>query len=66
MKNRMEGRNHPDKTLGRMEDAAIQPKHQILDNEATREYRKNKSNMTYQLVPPEDHQRNVAEKAIQI
>ena len=50
-----------------MNDSAIHPKHQILDNEASREYKKaiTESDMTYQLVPPDDHIRNIAENAIQ-
>ncbi len=48
--------------------ANIVPKHHILDNECSEDFKttiKN-NNMTYQLVPPHDHHRNKAEKAIQI
>ncbi len=42
-------------------------KHQILNNEASAEYKAaiKASGMTYELVPPKEHQRNMAEKAIQ-
>jgi hypothetical protein len=38
-----------------------------MDNECLEEFKAmiEKNNMTYQLVPPHDHQRNMAEKAIQ-
>ena len=40
---------------------------QDLDNEISKAYRTEvqATGMTYQLVPPDDHRRNVAEKAIQ-
>ena len=45
----------------------IQPKRQVLDNEASATYKHaiKESGMDYQLVPPDDHRRNLAEKAIQ-
>ena len=53
--------------LRRMKACGIEPKRQVLDNEASSAYKQaiRESNMTYQLVPPGDHRRNVAEKAIQ-
>ena len=41
--------------------------HQVLDNEASKEYRRHVTNIwtaTYQLVPPDVHRRNIAERAI--
>lgn len=53
--------------LYRMKLAGIIPKHQILDNEASKAYKEaiRLSGMTYQLVPPDEHRRNVAERMIQ-
>ena len=53
--------------LARMKDQGIVPQHQILDNEISKAYKEEiaLTNMTYQLVPPDDHRRNIAEKAIQ-
>ena len=53
--------------LGRMKACKIVPKHQIMDNEALVAYIASiqQSDMTYEKVPPDDHRRNVAEKAIQ-
>ena len=55
------------RALERMKVQGIVPHHQVLDNEISTAYRleiKNTS-MTYQLVPPDDHRCNLAEKAIQ-
>jgi len=53
--------------IDRLNAAGIFPTKHILDNEKSAEFlaviKKNK--MTYQLVPPHDHRRNEAEKAIQ-
>jgi hypothetical protein len=40
----------------------------ILDNECSAEFKERikSNNMQYQLVPPHDHRRNIAEKAIQV
>ena len=41
--------------------------HQVLDNEASKEYRRHVSDIwaaTYQLVPPAVHRRNIAERTI--
>jgi hypothetical protein len=50
-----------------MRQQGINPKHQILDNQASESYKDaiKASGMTYQLVPPDDHRRNMAKKAIQ-
>ena len=56
------------KLINRLKEAGIEPKMHILDNEISTEFKKaiKLNKMTYQLVPPHDHRRNVAEKAIQI
>jgi hypothetical protein len=53
--------------LEQMQKVGIVPKHQVLDNQASAAYKKaiGNSDMTYELVPPDNHQRNMAEKAIQ-
>ncbi len=44
----------------------IKPKTHILDNEASTEYKREiQKNCTIQLVPPDNHRRNLAERAIQ-
>jgi hypothetical protein len=50
-----------------MQHHGLIPKHQILNNQASAEYKAaiKASGMTYELVPPEEHQHNMAEKAIQ-
>jgi hypothetical protein len=50
-----------------MQKAGIVPKHQVLDIQASVAYKKaiNDSNLTYELVPLDDNQRNMAEKDIQ-
>ena len=50
-----------------LKTAGIQPKHHVLDNECSADFEAaiTKNQMTYQLVPPNDHRRNIAEKAIQ-
>ena len=55
------------KALERMSEAGITPKHQVLDNEASKEYKKaiKDSNTTFQLIPPDDHRCNIFEKAVQ-
>ena len=54
------------RALARMKHQGIVPKHQVLDNEILGAYRKEiwATHMTFQLVPPDDHQRNLADKAI--
>ena len=53
--------------INRLRDAGIQPKQHILDNECSAEFKEAIKNngMTHQLVPPNDHRRNHAERAIQ-
>ena len=53
--------------VDRLNESGIFPKEHILDNECSDQFKKTiKANkMTYQLVPPHDHRRNRAEKAIQ-
>jgi len=48
-------------------NAGVTPKMHILDNKCSEEFKAQicKNNMTFQLVPPHDHQRNIDEKAIQ-
>jgi hypothetical protein len=55
------------RALARMQCHGLIPKHQILDNQASAEYKVaiETSGMTYELVPPKEHQCNMAEKAIQ-
>ena len=55
------------RALTRMRACGIKPKRQVLDNEASKQYKQaiKESDMDYQLVPPDDHRRNIAEKAIQ-
>jgi hypothetical protein len=55
------------RALEQMQKAGIVPKHQVLDNQASVAYKKaiGNSNMTYELVPPDDHQQNMAKKSIQ-
>jgi hypothetical protein len=47
--------------------AGIAPKEHILDNECSADFKAaiTTNNMTYQLVPPHDHQHNKAEKVVQ-
>ena len=44
----------------------LNPKHQILDNEASAKYKEaiQAYGMTYQLVPLDNHRHNIAKKAI--
>jgi len=48
--------------IDRWKAAGLTMKKQILDNEASEEY---KNGMEYELVPPHDRQRNIAEQIIQ-
>jgi hypothetical protein len=54
------------RALELMQKVGIVLKHQVLDNQASVAYKKaiGNSGMTYELVPPDDHQHNMAEKAI--
>jgi hypothetical protein len=53
--------------LEQMQKVGIIPKHQVLDNQASAAYKKaiGNSDMTYELDPLDNHQCNMAEKAIQ-
>ncbi len=53
--------------INQLRSAGIAPKQQILDNKCSNDFKEaiKTNNMTYQLVPPHDHRRNKAEKAIQ-
>ena len=50
-----------------MKAQGIVLKHQVLDNEIYQAYKDKiaATGMTYQLVPPNNHRRNIAEEAIQ-
>ncbi len=54
------------RALEHMQKAGIVPKHQILDNQKSAAYEEaiRASGMTFEHVPPDDHHRNMAEKAI--
>ena len=54
-------------SLKRMKLRVIVPLHQILDNEIFEAYKEEilATKMSYQLVPPDDHRRNISERAIQ-
>ena len=53
--------------VGRLNERGIKPTMHILDNECSAEFKTlvNENEMKYQLVPPNDHRRNVVEKTIQ-
>ena len=53
--------------LKRMRQQGIMPAHQVLDNEISQTYKDNirELGMSYQLVPPDDHHRNIVERSIQ-
>ncbi len=55
------------RALEQMRKVGIVPKHQVLDNQASAAYKKaiGDSDMMYELVPPDNHQCSMAEKAIQ-
>jgi hypothetical protein len=69
MKNRTEGEmiNAYQKMVDRMQLAGLGLKHHRLDNECSDNFKKciRKNNMTHELVPPDCHRRNMAERAIQ-
>ena len=56
------------RALERIKAQGIVLTHQVVENEISAEYRLKikKTNMTNQLVPPDDHQRNLVEKGVQI
>ncbi len=51
--------------VNRLRNADVTPKMHILDNKCSEEFKAqiHKNNMTFQLVPPHDHQRNIAEQS---
>ena len=53
--------------LIRIKLQVVIPKHQVLNNELSATYKAEiqATHMTYQLVPPNDHHRNIVEKATQ-
>ena len=53
--------------IDRLKGCGARPKHLILDNEISAAFKSvvGTNEMTYQLVPPNDHRRNIAERAIQ-
>ncbi len=69
MKNRTEGKmiTAYQKMVDRMEIAGLGLKHHRLDNECSENFKKciKKNHMTWELVPPDCHQRNIAKRAIQ-
>ena len=54
--------------VDRLKASGIKPTLHILDIEISQEYKDaiGTNGMKYQLVPPDDHRRNIAEKAIQV
>ena len=56
------------RALLRMKIQGIVLLHHILDNETSQAYKDEISDtgMTYQLVPPDHHRRNIAERSIQM
>ena len=52
--------------IDRLKDCGITPKHHVLDNECSAEFKQaiRANNMTYELTSADDHSRNIAEKAI--
>ena len=52
----------------RLKKGGFEPKMHILDNEILQEYKEaiEENGMKFQLVPPNDHRRNIAKKAIQV
>ena len=50
-----------------MQLQGIVPLHQILDNRISEAYKEEilDTKMSYQLVPPDDHRRNISERAIE-
>ena len=53
--------------IDRLKLCGINPKHHILDNECSNEFKEaiKANDMTYQLVPADDHRRNIAKRDIQ-
>ncbi len=53
--------------VDRMEISGLGLKHHRLDNESSEKFKQciRKNGMTHELVPPDNHRRNIAERAIQ-
>ena len=70
MKNRKSGETVQayQKLGGRLKVYGVVPKHHVLDNECSKEFKEaiRSISMTFQLADAHDHRRNVAEKAIQV
>ena len=68
MKNRTDGEMQKAylALLDRLELSGITPKRHILDNEASKDFKMliRRKYMHYELVPPDNHRRNKAERAI--
>ena len=56
------------RALQQMQSVGIKTKRQVLDNETSMAYKQEitATGMTYQLIPTDDHRRNIAKKKIQI
>ena len=54
--------------VDRLKGRGFTPKQHVLDNKISEDFETaiKENNITFQLVPPHDHRRNVAEKAIQV
>ena len=69
MKNRTEGEMIEEQRRGLliMKQQGITPVHQVLDKEISQTYKDDirELGMSYQLVPPDDHHRNIAKRYIQ-
>ena len=70
MRNRTSGKmvQAYQKLVDRLKLHGFKPNMHILDNECSAEFKQTiiENGMKYQLVPPHDHRRNIAEKAIQV
>ncbi len=70
MKNRTSGEmiRAYQELVDRLRSAGIQPKLHLLDNKCSNDFKESirANNMKYQLVPPHDHRRNIAETAIKV
>ena len=53
--------------IARLKEAGFEPQIDLLDNEWSQEYKDEiiTNQMKYQLVPPNNHRRNITEKSIQ-
>ena len=53
--------------IDRLKACGIKQKKHVLDNECSAEFKEaiRDNQMTYELVPPDDHRRNIVERAIE-